>query len=85
MCCTIEPIEPTRRVEALAPTAPLGDLVSEPLEPSTAPYATFASQPTGYEPYPALLDPAAASLAAAASAQHLKSFWQSVPPRERRR
>lgn len=80
----IEPIDSLDRVEPVTPVyepAPV-DAVQTPVE---EPYATHASSPTGYDRWPAALDPAAASIAAAASAQHLKSFWQGVPPRERRR
>jgi len=84
---SIHAIESLRGADAIAPVAPIDPVTSldAVVVPVDQPYATHASSPTGYDRWPAVLDPAAASLAAAASAQHLKTFWQGVPPRERRR
>jgi hypothetical protein len=79
---TIDAITAVRRIEALTP---LGDIEPVTAPVDAQPFATFATVNTTFEPWPALADPAAASLAAAASAQHLKTFWQSTPTRERRR
>lgn len=73
-----EPVDPVASVTA--PTS-----IDAVLAPVERPYATHAASPTGYDRWPAVLDPAAASIAAAASAQDLRTFWQGVPPRERRR
>ena len=77
----IEAIAPVSAVREVAPLAALEDIVTEPVE---QPYATWASMPTTFEPYPALLDPSAASIAAAASAQHLKLFSMGLPRRKER-
>jgi hypothetical protein len=78
-----EPVEPVSSISALAEPPSL-DAVLAPVV-DQQPYATHASTATGYDRWPAVFDPVAASIAAAASAQHLKTFWQGVPPRERRR
>lgn len=77
----IEAIAPVSRIHEFAPIAPVEDIVTDTVE---QPYATWASPPTTFEPYPALLDPAAASIAAAASAQHLKLFSMGLPRRRER-
>ena len=83
----IDAIESLGRVDAIASVAPVEPTTSidADIVPVEQPYATHASTSTGYDRWPAALDPIAASIAAAASAQHLKTFWQGVPPRDRRR
>lgn len=46
-------------------------------EAEAQPFATTASARTIFEAYPAVLDPAAASIAATASAQDLRTFWDA--------
>lgn len=72
----VEPIDSISRSEptCIAPaTTP---------RPETPAYATHASRCTAFDRYPCILDPAAASIAAAAAAQDMRTFWQGSARRK---